>query len=602
MHLSSLPEPMGSGSNNNAASIATNRQVLAFFWKVARPHRVGIFVVVVMVVLGSLGDLLVPIAFKYLIDAMREGAIHAVLMQAFLWVVGAKFFVWAVNRIREFVVIEWESRVMVSLQEVVAEYLLHHSFQYFTDAFAGSLVRKVSRISRSFEVFVDEFEVKLIPVSVGVIGATTLLTWRFPLLGLAFLGWVILFLVINIRHALWKRRTIDVARSDADSRAVATLADTLSNVSNVKYFATERREALRFKEAIGGWGTLLHRSWFVGVRSNLLQLGLTLVLEVVLMWYGVVLWERGVMTVGDLVFLQGVLLVVFARIVDVGRSLRKLMEAFADAADSVSILQVPHSVQDASRAKTLTAKKGAIEFRDVTFGYAGNKPVLRDFSMSISSREKVALVGHSGAGKSTISKLLLRLYDIQKGTISIDGTDISTVKQQSLREVIAYVPQEPALFHRTLTDNIRYARPDATDAQVRRAARLAHCDEFIARLPQGYDTYVGERGVKLSGGERQRVAIARAILKDAPIVLFDEATSSLDSESEQLIQAALDDLMRNKTTIVIAHRLSTIAHMDRIVVVEDGQVRAMGNHKELYAQDERYRTLWDIQAGGFAAE
>jgi ATP-binding cassette, subfamily B, bacterial len=186
--------------------------------------------------------------------------------------------------------------------------------------------------------------------------------------------------------------------------------------------------------------------------------------------------------------------------------------------------------------------------------------------------------------------------------ITIDGTDVSTVKQRSLRESIAYVPQEPALFHRTLTENIRYARPGATDAQVRRAARLAHCDEFISRLPQGYDTYVGERGVKLSGGERQRVAIARAILKDAPIVLFDEATSSLDSESEQLIQAALDDLMRNKTTIVIAHRLSTIAHMDRIIVVEEGAVRAMGGHKILYDSDSRYRTLWDIQAGGFAKE
>ncbi len=593
---------MESGSKSKPAPIATNRQVLAFFWQVARTHRIGIVVVVAMVVLGAAGDLLIPIAFKYLVDAMQDGAVHEVLLQAFLWVVAAKCFVWTTNRIREFVVIEWQSRIMVALQNSVASYLLNHSFQYFTDAFAGSLVRKVSRVSRSFEVFVDEFEVKLIPLTVALIGTTTLLTWRFPLLGLAFVLWALLFLTINIRHALWKRNTLDIARSDADSHAVATLADTLSNVSNVKYFATEQREIDRFRDAVGKWGSLLHRSWYVGVRANFIQLGLTLLLEIGLMWYGVLLWERGVMTVGDLVFLQGVLLVVFSRIIEVGRSLRKLMEAFSDAADTVSILQVPHGIQDSARAKPLVVKKGAIEFRDVTFGYAGNKPVLHDFTLSISAREKVALVGHSGAGKSTISKLLLRLYDIQQGAISIDGTDIRTVRQQSLRECIAYVPQEPALFHRTLTDNIRYARPDATDAQVRRAARLAHCDEFISRLPQGYDTYVGERGVKLSGGERQRVAIARAILKDAPIVLFDEATSSLDSESEQLIQSALDGLMRNKTTIVIAHRLSTIAHMDRIVVVEDGQVRAMGDHKQLYASDERYRTLWDIQAGGFAAE
>lgn len=592
---------MESGSAPKPAPTASVTDVIQFFWTVAKPYRIGIGVVVLMVLCGAIGDLLVPVALKYLIDAMREGSPHELIVQTFLWLVAAKIFVWGAGRIREFVVIEWQSKIMVQMQTRVADYLLRHSFQYFTDAFAGSLVRKVIRVSRSFEVFVDEFEVKLIPMFVTLIGTTLLLTWRFPLLGLAFIGWIALFLFVNLRIAFWKRK-LDVARADADSHAVATLADTLSNVSTIKYFATEQRESERFEGVANVWGELLHRGWVVGVRANLFQLALTLLLEIVLMWYGILLWEQGIMSIGDLVFLQSVLLVVFARIVDVGRSLRKLMEAYSDAADTVNILATRHGVVDAPRAKALSVKKGSIQFDGVTFGYGDNAPVLRDFALSIASREKVALVGHSGAGKSTISKLLLRLYDIQGGTILIDGVDIKSVKQRSLRESIAYVPQEPALFHRTLADNIRYARPGATDAQVRRAARLAHCDEFIARLPHGYDTYVGERGVKLSGGERQRVAIARAILKDAPIVLFDEATSSLDSESEQLIQAALDDLMRNKTTIVIAHRLSTIAHMDRIVVVEDGQVRAMGDHKELYSSDERYRTLWDIQAGGFAPD
>ncbi|HVU79954.1 MAG TPA: ATP-binding cassette domain-containing protein [Candidatus Paceibacterota bacterium] len=247
----------------------------------------------------------------------------------------------------------------------------------------------------------------------------------------------------------------------------------------------------------------------------------------------------------------------------------------------------------------LKTTNGAIEFKNIEFHFSKTASILKDFNLVISGREKVALVGPSGAGKSTITKLLLRLYDIKSGSIEIDGQNIADVTQDSLRDAIAFVPQEPILFHRTLMENIRYGRRGASDEAVIEAAKKAHCHEFISKLPQGYDTFVGERGIKLSGGERQRVAIARAILKDAPILVLDEATSSLDSESEALIQDALEVLMRGKTVIVIAHRLSTIMKMDRIVVLEGGKVVADGTHDELLAQKGLYHKLWSIQAGGF---
>lgn len=288
------------------------------------------------------------------------------------------------------------------------------------------------------------------------------------------------------------------------------------------------------------------------------------------------------------------------RIWSLGRNMRNLYQAFSDATEMLNIIEQPLDIQDAPDAKPLIVKEGAIRFDRVDFAYHDGQDVLADCSLSIAPHEKVAVVGPSGAGKSTITKLLLRLYDVTGGAITIDSQDIAKTTQESVRHAIAFVPQDPSLFHRSLRDNIRYGRPDATDEEVREAARQAHCLEFLERYPEGFDTLVGERGVKLSGGERQRIAIARAILKDAPILVLDEATSSLDSESEALIQDALKKLMEGKTVIAIAHRLSTIMHMDRIIVMESGNIVLSGTHEELLAKESNlYKKLWEIQAGGF---
>jgi ATP-binding cassette subfamily B protein len=285
---------------------------------------------------------------------------------------------------------------------------------------------------------------------------------------------------------------------------------------------------------------------------------------------------------------------------DINHIFKNLNRSLGDASDMTKILDEEDSVKDIPNAPELDAKKGKIEFKDITFQHAeAPAPIFEHFSLNVKPGERIGLVGVSGSGKTTLTKLLLRFADVQEGQILVDGQDISKVKQVSLREAIAYVPQETSLFHRSISENIAYGKPDASEEEIKRAAKLANADIFIKDLPKGYDTLVGERGVKLSGGQRQRVAIARAILKDAPILVLDEATSALDSESEALIQDALLKLMKGRTSIVVAHRLSTIASLDRIVVLRDGKIVEQGSHSELIAKNGAYAHLWSRQSGAF---
>jgi len=306
------------------------------------------------------------------------------------------------------------------------------------------------------------------------------------------------------------------------------------------------------------------------------------------------------LTVGDFVLLQVYLIAIFDRVWDFGKVIRNIYENLADAEEMTVILQTPHEITDMVNAKNLQITSGRIDFNKVDFCYHQTRSVLKDFSLMVASHEKIALIGPSGAGKTTIVRLLLRIHELTAGAILIDGQNITHIKQESLRANIGLVPQDPILFHRSLMENIRYGRPDVTNQEVVEAAKKARCDKFINELPEKYNTFVGERGIKLSGGERQRVAIARAILRDAPILILDEATSSLDSASEKMIQEAIDELMKNKTVIVVAHRLSTIRKMDRIVVIDDGQIVEEGSHQQLISQKNgKYKNLWEIQVGGF---
>jgi ABC-type multidrug transport system fused ATPase/permease subunit len=368
----------------------------------------------------------------------------------------------------------------------------------------------------------------------------------------------------------------------------------------VKLFSGYDRERERYAVASGLVKSLRLKTWYMAVTMDGILGLLTSALEAGLLIVGFYLWRRGILTAGDFVLIQSYVIRLTGRVWEFAGVVRDIYESLGDAEDMTVILNTPHEIRDRRGARPLVVTKGKIELKDVTFNYNATRSVLEHFNLTIAPQEKVALVGPSGAGKSTIVKLLLRMHDTTDGDILIDGQSIKKVTLESLWSGMSFVPQDPILFHRTLRENIRYGKPDATDAEVEAAAKLAHCHEFIMESSDSYDTYVGERGIKLSGGERQRIAIARAILRNAPILILDEATSSLDSESERLIQDALRTLMQGKTVIVIAHRLSTIMTMDRIVVVDSGRVTEMGTHSDLLQQKNGlYQRLWDIQAGGF---
>jgi ABC-type multidrug transport system fused ATPase/permease subunit len=421
---------------------------------------------------------------------------------------------------------------------------------------------------------------------------------RSLVIGASVLLWFVVLLYFNYSVIKWKQK-YEEERAEADTKVSGTLSDSITNSVTIKSFSAFAHEEGLFASVVEVLRKARLLVWTIDEVVRSIQGLLTFGIEAAVVLVSFNLYKQGLLTIGDFVLFQTYILTLTSSLWGFGWVLKALYQALADAKEMVHIFDTPYSVADAPGAQVLSVSRGGIVFDGVTFAFNETRTVLNDFSLIVAPGEKIAFVGPSGAGKTTITKLLFRFFDVAGGTIEIDGQNIAHVTQDSLREAIALVPQEPILFHRTLMDNIRYGRLDATDEEVFEAAKKAHCHEFISELPDGYQTFVGERGVKLSGGERQRVAIARAILKDAPILVLDEATSSLDSESESLIQDALAQLMKGKTTLVIAHRLSTIMKMDRIVVVENGNVRASGTHGELLAGDALYKKLWSIQAGGF---
>jgi ABC-type multidrug transport system fused ATPase/permease subunit len=374
----------------------------------------------------------------------------------------------------------------------------------------------------------------------------------------------------------------------------------MSNHPTVSSFFAFENEALRYRGTSDDEARQQTKIWNTNNYFDAALLFVLFIVEFLVMYVAVDYWAAGAITLGTVVLMQAYVVQIASKQFDFGRVVRTIFNIHAQGTEALQMIKLPYEIQDVQHATLLGADSGEIAFENVQFAYDTNRVILNEVTVTIPGGQRVALVGPSGAGKSTLVRLIMRTFDPTGGTVRIDGQDIGTVTLQSLREAIAFVPQEPLLFHRTLMDNIRYGHLSATDDEVIAAARLAHCDEFIDTLPEKYQTYVGERGIKLSGGERQRVAIARAILKNAPILILDEATSSLDSQSEALIQDALDVLMKGKTVIVIAHRLSTIRKMDRILVIDGGAVREDGTHDELLKNDKSlYKALWDLQAGGF---
>jgi ATP-binding cassette subfamily B protein len=536
--------------------------------------------------------------FNTLVTGSPTPELVSALVSTLIIIGTLSFINWAAFRLEFYFITYLDGRVMRDLYDTAFNYLIRHSYHFFSNQFAGTLTRRVGRFSKSFEMIFDGIVMQFVPTAIFITGAVIILYLRNPLLGTALLLWVLVFLLVQM-IALRLQQPLRLERVARDSELTGALADAIGNQTTIQVFSGGRFETDRVNEVASRWYKATIRNWNASEFTwGILGL-LTVAINVGLLYGALVLWSQNLVTVGDFVLIQAYLLTTFDRLFGINREFRHFNEAVADASEMTEILKTPLEVRDAPHAKRLVASHGAIAFSNVEFSFT-DAPILKEFNLSIGGGEKIALIGPSGAGKSTVTKLLLRFYDVKGGSVTIDGVDIREVSQDSLREAIAFVPQEPILFHRTLMENIRYGRRGATDAEVIEAAKQAHCYEFIMQTPEQFNTYVGERGIKLSGGERQRIAIARAILKDAPILVLDEATSSLDSESEALIQDALEKLMEGKTVIAIAHRLSTVMKMDRIVVIESGNVVMTGTHDELLSHEGGlYKKLWEIQAGGF---
>ncbi len=580
--------------------------VFATYAKVAWKRPWLLVVAIICAVGGEAASVIGPLYLRDFINILSgstptSSVIHALII-TLAALGGVQLVGWLFTRGLDFSSAYVELRSMRDLYNEAFDKLMRHSHEFFVSNFTGTLTRRVTRYSRAFEAMLDYIVYNFIPAVAFTIGTVAVLALQSFWLGIAILVWAIVFTTLQV-YLVQRLQPLRLATNEADSALTGATSDAVLNHSAVTTFASLSHERTALDLAVSRWTGTSLRSWTANMRMTAYLSLFNIAITIGIFGGAIYYWSVGILTVGDFMLIQVYVLGLLNRIWSIGRNMRNLYSSLAEATEMLEIIERPLDIVDKQGAKPIVVSEGAVTFDRVHFAYKEGSDILADFNLTIAAREKVALVGPSGAGKSTITKLLLRLYDISGGSITIDGQDIRDVTQESVRKAIAFVPQEPALFHRSLRENIRYGCPDATDEEVREAAREAHCLEFIERYPDGFDTLVGERGVKLSGGERQRVAIARAILKDAPILVLDEATSSLDSESEALIQDALAKLMEGKTVIVIAHRLSTIMKMDHIVVMEHGRVALSGTHQELLAQESNlYKKLWEIQAGGFIAD
>ncbi len=581
------------------------RQVLTDYWGEYRKYGWWTFIAFFAPAVGTICVFFIPpliVARLVNIYVSAKGITFAVagpyiVLFGAVWFLGEIF--WRIGNHYSF---KFKEQTLKNLNRLALLRLSERDYSFYTDNFVGSLSKKAMAFVRSFEIFTDTLSFRVVINVFPILFAIVILWLYSPWIPIILVG--CLCLVVAIALPIIRRRSVMVAeRHEAGSRVVGRLSDALTNMLAVKAFAKEELENSTYDEYVVDWTT----KWRKAADYSNLQLNAWLSpLYVGANVIGLIL---SIFFAQKLNLPAGALLVIFSYYAQVTRifweingTYREIESSIGEAAEFTGLFLTPPAVRDAPEASTLNVHLGQIEFHGAHFDYRkgdGEDNFLENFNLVINGNQKVGLVGPSGGGKTTITKLLLRFLDLQSGSITIDGQDISRVTQRSLREAIAYVPQEPLLFHRSLFENIAYGDESATLEDVVGAAKIAHADEFIERLPDGYQTLVGERGIKLSGGQRQRVAIARALLKKSSILILDEATSSLDSESEKYIQAGLRELMKNKTALVIAHRLSTIKNLDRIIVLDEGKIVEDGSHDELIKQKGLYAKLWSHQSGEF---
>jgi ATP-binding cassette subfamily B protein len=556
---------------------------------------------------ATVADLFMPVFSGRLVDAMAADAANPAARHAALMAFGAIVSLGLVSMILRLAgfraIVPFTLRIMSDVSRDAFMRVQRFSTDWHANSFAGSTVRKITRGMWALDLLNDTILMALLPSLMVLLGSMILLGLRWPSLGFVVAVGTAIYLPMIVLFST--RYVAPAARiSNAwDTKVGGTLADALTSNAVVKSFGAEAREDARLARVISRWRVRVRRTWLRYNDTALAQLSLLLCLRAAVIGGAVLLWIAGRASPGDVTYVLTSYYIIHAYLRDVGMHVNNLQRSVNDMEELVAIHDEAIGIADATDAKPIDIEGGRIVFDDVTFHYGGHRAPLYDgLSVDIRAGERVGLVGRSGSGKTTFIKLVQRLYDVSGGKILIDGQDIAHATQQSLRSQIAIVQQDPILFHRSLAENIAYGRPGASMAAIEQAARLANAHEFILRLPKGYGTLVGERGVKLSGGERQRVALARAFIADAPVLILDEATSSLDSESEALIQQAMERLMKGRTSIVIAHRLSTVRSLDRILVFDRGAIVEQGTHATLANRvGGIYRGLFERQATEFAS-
>jgi ATP-binding cassette, subfamily B, bacterial len=577
---------------NYDALLRLRTRPLAFVGYFVRRHPGGHAVVLGAVVLAIVCGVSAQYGMKHLIDVIAGGpaAAGTRVWWAFAFLAGmaaADNLLW---RVAGYAAARTFVSVTGDIRGDLFGFLSGHSPSYFAERLPGALASRISATAAAVFAAESSCAWNALPPSLAVVCAIGLIATVNTSIALVLVGFsaalgALIFHLARRGTPLHRRYAESAARVDGE------LVDVIGNFSVVRAFGAMRREQRRFAETVGVEMAARRISLFYLENLRLIHAVVTSCAVAALIYWAIVLWQTGRASVGDIVLLTTLAISILHCTRDLAVALVDLTQHFARLEEAIGALLIPHELPDRADAMPLVPGPGQVTFDHVRFAYPTRAPVLREFDLIIEPGQRVGLVGLSGAGKSTVLSLLQRFYDVEAGRITIDGQDIRDVTQESLRQTMAIVPQDISLFHRSVLENIRYARPDATEAQVLAAAEMAHCRTFIEALPDGFATMVGDRGTKLSGGQRQRLAIARALLKDAPILLLDEATSALDSESERAIQAALDRLMHGRTVIAIAHRLSTLQRFDRIIVMDQGHIIDDGAPDELAARPGPYREL-----------
>lgn len=580
-------------------SLEIPRSPLAYFWYVAKPFKGWIFIAVIAVVLAAGIDMGSNYIFKLIIEAVEGNDYGSALKYALLYPTLA-LVVQLFYRVSGYAGGNLIVRLVKRNYDILTEYALQHSHSYFSNRFAGALMSKIQNVIDASDRLIQNtlwghfVAIVTLLVSLSLIATVD---WRSSLV------FLVLIIVLIFLNRIMSPKRMLLAKESAETATTlrARLVDIFANIQAVRQYVRSGNELEQVKILSTEYKDVDSKSWIYSEKMLFINGLVLFAFSFLMFWLLVSGWQVGEVTTGDLILVLALYAQTTGLMIFIGRAFDQTARSIGQMREGLDELLLPVEIIDTPEAVPLVVDDAGVEFRAVDFDFGG-KSVFRNFSLSIPSGQRLGLVGQSGAGKTTFVSLLLRQHDVAAGVITIGEKDIATVTQASLREAVAVVPQEPLLFHRSIRDNILYGNPHATEAEMIEAATRAQAHDFITELQDGYDTLVGERGVKLSGGQKQRIAIARAMLKDAPILVLDEATSALDSESEVAIQKALEELMEGRTVIAIAHRLSTLRKMDRIIVMEGGQITEDGTHEILTQAGGTYARLWGHQAGGFLLE